>query len=76
LGIHTVPKRDHFLLRLNPGVLAALHRWADDELRSTNAQIEYLLVEALKKAGRPRKDVPPDESPTTNRNDTRPEPRP
>jgi hypothetical protein len=33
-------------------VLDAIQRWAEDELRSTNAQIEYLLREALKKAGR------------------------
>jgi hypothetical protein len=44
-------------LRINAEVLAAAQRWADDELRSLNAQIEYLLRDALRKAGRlPRKD--------------------
>ena len=39
-------------LRINADVLAALQRWADDELRSLNAQIEYVLRESLRKAGR------------------------
>jgi hypothetical protein len=39
-------------LRINPEVLAAVQRWADDELRSTNAQIEYILRDALVKSGR------------------------
>ncbi|HEX5756065.1 MAG TPA: Arc family DNA-binding protein [Arenimonas sp.] len=39
-------------LRINAEVLEALQRWADDELRSANAQIEYVLREALRKAGR------------------------
>ncbi|WP_189398941.1 hypothetical protein [Arenicella chitinivorans] len=39
-------------LRINPQVLAALQRWADDDLRSVNQQIEYLLRDALLKAGR------------------------
>ena len=39
-------------LRVNADVLAAMQRWADDELRSLNAQIEYALREALRKAGR------------------------
>lgn len=39
-------------LRINAEVLAAAQRWADDELRSLNAQIEYLLRDALRKAGR------------------------
>lgn len=37
---------------MNDSVLAALQRWADDELRSTNAQIEFILRAALVKAGR------------------------
>ena len=41
-------------LRINAEVLAAAQRWADDELRSLNAQIEYLLRDALRKAGRLR----------------------
>jgi len=38
-------------LRINAEVLAAAQRWADDELRSLNAQIEYVLRDALRKAG-------------------------
>lgn len=41
-----------FPLRINPDVLAAMQRWSDDELRSVNAQIEYVLREALVKSGR------------------------
>ena len=44
--------RKGFLLRLDPAVHDALARWAADELRSTNAQIEFLLRDALTKAGR------------------------
>lgn len=39
-------------LRVGADVLNAVQRWADDELRSVNAQIEYLLRDALRKAGR------------------------
>jgi hypothetical protein len=39
-------------LRINEQVLAALQRWADDDLRSLNAQIEYVLRGALVKSGR------------------------
>ena len=39
-------------LRINAAVLEAMQRWSDDELRSLNAQIEYVLRDALRKAGR------------------------
>lgn len=39
-------------LRINAEILMAAQRWADDDLRSLNAQIEYLLRDALRKAGR------------------------
>ena len=39
-------------LRINEQVIAALQRWADDDLRSLNAQIEYVLRDALVKSGR------------------------
>lgn len=39
-------------LRISASVLEAVQRWADDELRSVNAQIEYVLREALRKSGR------------------------
>jgi hypothetical protein len=45
-------ERKQLLLRLDPAVHDALARWAADELRSTNAQIEYLLRKALADAGR------------------------
>ncbi len=41
-----------YALRISADILAATQRWADDELRSVNAQIEYLLRDALRKAGR------------------------
>lgn len=41
-----------FPLRINEEVLNAVQRWADDELRSLNAQIEYVLRNALRDAGR------------------------
>lgn len=44
--------RDSFLLRIDPRVLAAVRKWSDDELRSVNAQIEFLLRQALRDAGR------------------------
>lgn len=49
--------RKAYPLRISAEVLAAAQRWADDELRSVNAQIEYVLRDALRKAGRlPRPD--------------------
>ena len=39
-------------LRISSDVLDAVQRWAEDELRSVNAQIEYVLREALRRAGR------------------------
>ncbi|MEO3785158.1 hypothetical protein ABGB12_17635 [Actinocorallia sp. B10E7] len=45
-------ERKKILLRLDPAVHDALARWAGDELRSTNAQIEFLLRRALSEAGR------------------------
>ena len=44
--------RESFLVRTDPKVLEALRRWAADELRSVNAQVEYLLRRALAEAGR------------------------
>ena len=49
-------ERKPFLLRLDPRLHEALQRWADDELRSLNSQIEFLLRQALAERGRlPRK---------------------
>ena len=47
--------RKSYLLRLNPELYAALEQWAADELRSVNAQIEYLLTDAVRKAGRQKR---------------------
>ena len=48
-------------LRINAEVLAAAQRWADDELRSLNAQIEYVLRDALRKAGRLKPSANPED---------------
>jgi len=45
-------EKKKFLLRIDDNLYAALEKWAADELRSINGQIEYLLKESLKKAGR------------------------
>lgn len=55
-------------LRISSDVLDAMQRWAQDELRSANAQIEYVLREALRKAGRMNTPPPPsgdDQSPSS-----------
>ena len=66
-----MPERKKVLLRLDPAVHDAIARWAGDELRSTNAQIEFLLRRALSQAGRlpgnagrpPKRGRPPKEEP-------------
>ncbi len=50
-------QRKNILLRLDPKVHDALARWAGDELRSTNAQIEFLLRRVLSEAGRLPADI-------------------
>lgn len=45
-------ERKPFLLRIDPEVLAALQKWASDDLRSLNGQLEYLLRRVLQEAGR------------------------
>lgn len=47
-----MPERKPFLLRIDPRIHEALQRWADDELRSLNGQIEFLLRQALAESGR------------------------
>jgi len=47
-----VPPRKPFLLRVDPAVLESIQRWANDDLRSLNAHIEFLLRRALQQAGR------------------------
>lgn len=44
--------RESFLLRTDPKILSALRRWAEDDLRSTNGQLDFILRKALRDAGR------------------------
>ncbi|MCP9962000.1 hypothetical protein LUX05_12580 [Streptomyces somaliensis] len=68
-------ERKQVLLRLDPAVYEALARWASDELRSANSQIEFLLRRALDEAGRlpsapaplPRRGRPPRRPPPEDR---------
>jgi len=54
-------KKKAFALRISEPVMQAMQRWADDDLRSLNAQIEWVLREALKKSGRLKPpSVPPE----------------
>jgi hypothetical protein len=46
--------RKSFLLRVDPALLESVQRWANDDLRSLNAQIEFLLRRALQQSGRVR----------------------
>jgi hypothetical protein len=73
-----VPERKKVLLRLDPAVHDAIARWAGAELRSTNAQIEFLLRKALSQAGRlpdnagglPKRGRPPKDDPGNGNADT------
>jgi hypothetical protein len=53
-----MPKKG-FALRINAEILDAVKRWSDDELRSVNAQIEYALRDALRRAGRLKTNATP-----------------
>jgi hypothetical protein len=53
-----MPDRKPFLLRIDRALLDDLQRWADDDLRSVNGQIEFLLRRALQQAGRLRSSPP------------------
>ncbi len=52
-------ERKAFLLRLDPETLAALQRWAADDLRSVNGQAEHVLRRALRESGRLPRPKPP-----------------
>lgn len=56
-------ERKAFLLRLDPALHDALQRWAAADLRSLNAQIEFLLRRAAQEAGRLKENPPPEASP-------------
>ena len=57
-------ERKTFLLRIDATVLEGMQRWANDDLRSLNAQIEFVLRDALKRVGRAPRIGPP-EQPTS-----------
>jgi hypothetical protein len=48
-----------FVLRIDPEMMDAIEKWAADEFRSTNGQIQYILDQALRKAGRIKKEMKP-----------------
>lgn len=52
------PAKKSYPLRVNAELMDAMQRWADDELRSLNGQIEYVLREALRKQGRLKRAAP------------------
>lgn len=54
-------KKKVFALRLDEEVFAALERWAADEFRSANGQLEWIIAKALRDAGRIRKGLAPPE---------------
>ncbi len=60
-------QRKPFLLRMDPEVLDALQRWAADELRSLNGQIEFVLRRGLAEAGRLKGGPPPPGEPGKRR---------
>ena len=49
-------ERKAFVLRIDPTKIAAIEKWAADEFRSTNGQLEWIIDQALKKSGRLKKD--------------------
>jgi hypothetical protein len=53
-------KKKPFVLRMDPEILKALEKWAADEFRSSNGQIEWIINEALKKSGRLPKNIKPE----------------
>lgn len=61
--------RRSFLLRVDPDVLDAVQRWASDDLRSLNGQIEFLLRKSLRDAGRLRIPTAPADPPTPDTGD-------
>jgi hypothetical protein len=66
-----VADRKAFLLRIERDVLDAVQRWANDDLRSLNAQVEFLLRRALRESGRARGGSEPDARRPSRRRRTR-----
>lgn len=58
-------ERKPFLLRVDPALLEALQRWANDDLRSLNGQIEFVLRKAVQQAGRAKEGGNPPGTPKT-----------
>ena len=56
-------ERKAFLLRIDPAILESLQRWADDELRSLNGQIEFVLRRVLQQEGRLKDKKEPSDAP-------------
>lgn len=50
-----MPRKKPFVLRIDPELLEAVEKWAADEFRSTNGQLEWIINKALKEAGRKNK---------------------
>jgi hypothetical protein len=63
--------RKSFLLRIDPNVFEALRRWADDEQRSVNGHVEFLLRRALSDAGRLPEQQSPAKTSTTTKSPAR-----
>jgi len=61
VGSGSVGKRKTFPLRISPELYTVLERWASDEIRSVNAQIEYVLADAVRRAGRDPRSVDKEE---------------
>jgi hypothetical protein len=64
-------EKKRFLLRLDGRLYDALEKWAGDELRSVNAQIEYILTEAARRGGRVGRAVTSEENNRPGRADSR-----
>jgi hypothetical protein len=60
-------EKKKFLLRIDSNLYAALEKWAADDLRSINAQIEFILTNAVKNAGRPIMAKPENNKNTDNK---------
>ena len=60
-------ERKPFLLRIDATLLEAVQRWANDDLRSLNAQIEFLLRESLRRSGRLPREKPEAEPPAASK---------
>ena len=71
-----MPDAKRFLLRLDPRLFEAIRRWAEDDLRSINGQIEYLLTDQARRAGRlPHRRTRPELSETAEPEEEQPDGR-